>query len=130
MQPVADPILAPLDSNILVYVSLVLFLVASAMTAVFIVPLQFRLTQVKNGLALLRRQLLLKGAIQFIADVIASYFVLVISLRVLENGTIVSTVSQVLLFLLSFSHFAVAYINYKIYHQQYSLEHLAGKERR
>lgn len=118
------PLLPQIQTNIFIYLSLVLCAVAAITILMFVVPLQVKQAGVKNGLAMLRKQLLAYGLITFLTTSIASYFLAIISYRLLTNpGTYVSTVSQILLFLFSLSKFAIAFIGSQIYHQQYVLEH-------
>lgn len=95
-----------------------LHVVAGILTMAFVIPLQFQQSKVKNGLVLLRRQMLIKGLLSLIV-IIVSVFALMGRWLPFNGDTIRYAV------LLFISTHAVgilgkSYIDYRIYHQQYS----------
>lgn len=113
-----------LTSNIIFYISTLLCLVTIATIVSFVLPLQIKQLGVKNGLKLLRTQLLGLGITLLITTSVAFYFLLTISLRVYESGTVISTPSQLLILTFAIGKVAIAYFCFKIYHQQYTPEHI------
>ena len=118
-----EPILPQISTNLPIYVSMILCLMAAIIVLLFIIPLQVGQAGVKNGLAKLRKQLLAYGLTTLTTTSIAAYFLANVSIRLAESGTYASTTSQVLLLVFSISKFLIAYIGHQIYHQQYVLKH-------
>jgi hypothetical protein len=92
--------------------------IAGIITLAFVIPLQFQQTKVKNGLIMLRKQMLLKGVLSVIVAIVSVFALLGRWLPfdgVLLQYAILLFISTHALGLLGKS-----VIDYKIYHQQYS----------
>ncbi len=105
-----------------------IFFLAAAMfvTAGFVIPLQFKQAKVKNGLQMLRKQLLLKGVLSFLVCGIA---IATLTSRYFIDGEAARYFTVGLVFLFSLALFAKAFIDSRIYHQQYSAEHIEKSSR-
>lgn len=120
-----NPILPPIGNSYMVYTALVFCVVSILIVMLYVLPLQFRQAKVRNGLAKMRKLLLLAGADIVAANTIVAYFITIISSRTLETGRHLGTAFQLLLLSLCFFKFALACILYVLYHQQYTPEHIA-----
>jgi len=96
---------------------------AAIIVLFFIIPLQIKQAGVKNGLSMLRKQLLAFGATLFVTNVIAAYFLTRTSIGLYINGGSATFTTSTLLFIFAFAMFLLAVIGHQIYHQQYVLEH-------
>lgn len=85
--------------------------------ALFIVPLQVKEARVKNGLAMLRKQLLLYGITVSTLSLLNA-IVLTTRFYVPESVRMAITISLIFIHSLGFAGLAV--LGYKIYHQQYT----------
>src|SRR4051794_4762599 len=100
-------------------ISVLLRLAAVVVLMAFVIPLQIKEAGVKNGLAVLRKQLLFSGILLTFVTGIGTAFLLFRAIlddgwyRIFSNG---------LSILNSAAFLAVAWIFYQIYHQQYSPE--------
>lgn len=109
--------------NLLIYLAAFFCGIAAIIVLFFTIPLQVKQAGVKNGLALLRKQLLAFGVIVFITNTIATYFLTRASISLYINGGQVTAATAILLFTFAVSKLAIAVIGYQIYHQQYVMEH-------
>lgn len=110
-------------NNLLLYTATIFSAIAIVVIAFFIIPLQLKEAQVKNGLAKLRVQLLLYGVALVAIDSIMLYFLYRISAQVYFNSQVMPQMTtSVLLFVFSSLHLSLAVIGYMIYHQQYTPE--------
>jgi hypothetical protein len=118
MQP--EPLLPPIQTNFLLYVSLLLCFLSALTILAFVIPLQIKQARVRNGLAKLRKHLLGMGVTLFTTTTIATYFLINVALRAYTTGTYVSTTSQVILFVFALGKAFTAFFGYRIYHGQYT----------
>lgn len=118
-----QPILPALSNNLMIYISFVLCLATAVIIPTFIIPLQIKQAGRVNGLAKLRKQMLRTGIVTEVTAIVATYFLGLMSLRLLSSEVVISTTTQLMLVLFSFSKFVNAVTTSQIYHQQYVLEH-------
>lgn len=102
------------------YGSIFIQLAAFVVCAFFVVPLQIKEARVKNGLAKLRKQLLLVGISIALLSLITA---IVLSLRFFISGDIARYISIGIVFFHSIGFLIVSATGYKIYHQQYTDEY-------
>lgn len=101
----------------------VLFLfIASFLVLAFVIPLQIEQANVKNGLRILRKLLLVKGITFLITGSIAEYFLTRGAYRVLTLGIDVSLNNSILLFVFSLGYLILSFCAYKIYHIKYVVD--------
>lgn len=101
-------------------ISIISLSIAGLITAMFVIPLQYRQSKVKNGLAALRRQMLLKGILALTVIVLAIFC---LSGRFFINDPAIlrySITGMIIVF--SLGILGKAIIDFQIYHQQYSDE--------
>lgn len=127
MQP--EPLLPAIETNIPLVIAFLFCFISAIMCLLFIIPLQIKQATVRNGLAKLRIQLLEIGITIFITNSIAAFFLFQVIKRTWETGTYVSTLTQILLFAFAFSKLKVATNGLRIYHQQYTPEHIEASHR-
>ena len=107
---------------IVFFIAIILHVVAGVIITMFVIPLQLKEAEVKNGLRLLRKQMLLKGFLSLTVIVVS---VLALTLRYIVPDPIVSRYLIVALILAhAIGMLAKAIIDHKIYHAQYSQESL------
>lgn len=119
------------------FIAITLNIIAGVIVAAFVIPLQAKEAGVKNGLLLLRKQMLTKGALSLMVIVST---ILVLALRMTDPDPLIAryTVSALIL-IHAMGILGKSYIDYKIYHQQYSqvskdmherIEHLEKQDAR
>ena len=118
-------ILSAITSNFLIYVSLLFCIIAAIKILAFVIPLQVKQAGVHNGLAMLRKQLLMFGIVVFITTSIASVLLFRLTAYVFFPENSIDFFTHVLIFIFSLSKLLIAQIGQVIYHQQYVLEHKA-----
>jgi hypothetical protein len=125
-----EPILPQIQSNLLLYISTIFCFISVITILAFVVPLQIKQAGVRNGLAKLRIQLVGMGITILTTTLIASFFLSIVSYKALITPNYyVSTLSQLLLFIFSSGKVLIAFFGYKIYHQQYTIEHIEASNR-
>lgn len=124
-----QPILPPIENNLMLFVSFCLCLLSAFIISLFIIPLQIEQAGVKNGLAKLRYDMLGLCFTTLITTLIASYFLAIVSIRAIDQGTYVSTLSQIILTIFSTGKFMISIFAYRIYHRQYTPQHIEDSER-
>lgn len=92
----------------------------------YIIPLQIKEANVKNGLLILRRELLISGVMLLLIN---SLGLCIILLRYFVGDTIARIVSEVVTLFNSLGLFAVGLIKYQIYHQEYTPENKKKHDR-
>lgn len=103
---------------ILTLISSLGFLYVFLRLLVTVIPLQIREAQVKNGLAKLRRHLLLSG-VSIMHVSLIGFIILILSIIHPNNGLLMEFLVLLLVCLLVI----VAETKYAIYHEQYTEEH-------
>lgn len=109
------------------FLSILIHVLAAVITLSFVIPLQVREAKVKNGLRILRKQLLIKGVLALVIIVVA---IVVLSLRYFISEPVTLryiTVTLVLVHALGI--LGKTWVDYQIYHQQYSPESKAMHSR-
>lgn len=105
---------------IVFFISIIMLTIAGFVAAAFVIPLQVKEAGVRNGLAKLRKQLLLKGFLTFGIITVA---IIVLSLRyIIHDTNILRYIITSLIFLYSFFFLVQVYVDYMIYTQQYTEE--------
>lgn len=104
---------------IIFVLSIITHVVAGIITAAFVIPLQIKQAGVRNGLRLLRKQMLAKG---FLALFIAIVSVVVLTLKYLYDGDFLPVITTGLVLLHAVGILGKSIIDYEIYHHQYSEE--------
>lgn len=97
-----------------------LLVMAAIIYAAFVIPLQYKESRVKNGLAVLRKQMLAKGTLAFATCVLAAFSIVgrfVFSDPVIWRYLIVTAID-----VFAICMFGKALIDFRIYHQQFSEE--------
>lgn len=85
----------------------------------FIIPLQIKEAQVKNGLLILRRELLVSGVIMFLVNTIGLTIIL---LRYFFGDAILKPAIEIISLFNSIGFLIIASIKYHIYNSQYTPE--------
>lgn len=99
-------------------ISIISLTIAGVITAMFVIPLQYQQSKVKNGLASLRRQMLLKGVLALIVIILAIFC---LSGRfIISDTTILRYTITSMILVFSLGILGKAIIDFQIYHQQYS----------
>ena len=102
------------------FISIILHIAAGIITAAFVIPLQLQQVGVKNGLAKLRKQMVVKG---FLSLVVIMSSILALTLRyVIHDIDILRYIIVTLILIHSLGALGKSYIDYEIYHQQYTEE--------
>ena len=103
---------------IVFFISISLYVVAGVIITAFVIPLQVKEAGVHNGLRVLRKQMLLKG---FLALVVAVASIVALTARFFigDTDTLRYIITGVIL-LHAVGTLWKSWIDYKIYHQQYS----------
>lgn len=109
------------------FISICLHVAAGIIVAAFIIPLQFKEIRVKNGLVRLRKQMLTKGVLSLVV-VVASVLALT-SRYFIPDPNISRYIITTMILTHAIGTLAKSYIEYQIYHQQYSLESRQMHER-
>lgn len=99
--------------------SIITHVAAGIITAAFVIPLQVKQAGVKNGLRLLRKQMLAKG---FLALFITVISIVVLTLRYIYDGDFLPYAITGLVLLHALGVLGKSVIDYEIYHHQYSPE--------
>lgn len=100
------------------FIAIVFYLIAIFLEASFVIPLQFKETGVKNGLKVLRRQLLSKGILSLIVGITS-----VLALTTRFFGLPADWNRIVIIVVVVINAIGVigkAFLDYQIYHQEYS----------
>ena len=105
--------------NIIRLTSLGLLIVGILISALFIIPLQVKQAKVKNGLAMLRRLMLLQGILNLLVGVAAISAITSAYFTEIEATRYVSMI-MVLIFSVSFLTFIVIWVI--MYRQQFSTD--------
>jgi len=85
----------------------------------FIIPLQWKEANVKNGLKKLRKQLLVSGLIIFHLNIIGLSVVLI---KYVTGDSSLQGITEIVTLISSLGFFAIAIIEYQVYHQRYTPE--------
>lgn len=105
---------------IVFFLSILIHVLSAVITLSFVIPLQVKEARVKNGLALLRKQLLFKGVLALVIIVVA---ICVLSLRYfIEDVPTLRYITVSLVLVHSLGILGKVWIDYQIYHQQYTPE--------
>lgn len=111
----------------LMYVLSILFYIASFITATFfLVPLQFKQALVKNGLSILRRQMLRKGMLSIFVSLAG---VIVLTSRFYVGNEIAQIIIPLFVLVNSFCFFLIVLIGSRIYHYHYTDKNIRLHER-
>lgn len=104
-------------------VSILLHTISSILTASFVIPLQIKMANVKNGLSKLRKQMLLKGLFSFVVSTVS---IVILSTRffVFDVATLRYSLSTLIL-IHAIGLLLKSIIDSMIYHQQYTPENQA-----
>lgn len=109
------------------FLSILLFISAGLISAFFVYPLQRKEATVKNGLEILRQQLLEKGRL---AIIISLFCVLTLTLRYfITNTDILRVLIVVFVLVVAYSHFRKSWLDFKIYRSHYTPENIAFHNR-
>ena len=104
---------------ILYITNILIHLLSVIITAIFIVPLQIREARVKNGLAVLRKQLLAFGVLVIVVGIAS---VIALTLPLFERNGITLYLSLTTVTIHAFAFLGFAILGYQIYHTQYTDE--------
>lgn len=99
--------------------SSILLLASSLIVLAFVIPLQIEQAHVKNGLSVLRKMLLIEGAVYIVTNSIALYFMLRGLYRIITTGGDISLNNSLLLLTFSAGYLVLAICAYGIYHVKY-----------
>ena len=106
------------DYSLTLTIAFICFALSFLVIAITVIPLQIKEARVVNGLAKLRRQMLVMGVstltVALLADIILAIALLFPPLR---------WTLHLLIMLLSFSLLVNAMAKYRVYHDQYTPEH-------
>jgi hypothetical protein len=106
-------------------VSLIINVVLRVITAIiffaFIIPLQIKQVHVRNGLKLLRTELLVSGIILFLVNTIGLFIIVV---RPYVDPVQLRIFTDFIALFNSFGFFAIAIIKFQIYNSQYTPENI------
>ena len=105
--------------TITVIVNVVIRIVTAILFLTLIIPLQVKEAGVKNGLRLLRKELLLSGIIIFLVNTIG---LLTIVIKYFFGDVAVQTSTPIITLFNSIGFLAIGFIKLNIYHQQYTPE--------
>lgn len=100
-------------------IALLLRVITAAIIIRYIIPLQIKEAKVVNGLAKLRRQMLISGFIFFATNLISLWFLW--ELAIAPKAPPIQ--SQILQLINAIAFLAMSWIGYQIYHQQYQEPH-------
>lgn len=103
---------------IIFILSIIMLTVAGIIYAAFVIPLQYKESKVKNGLSILRHQMLLKGILALVVIVI-SIFCLTARFIITDVTTLRYIITSAI-FVFCLGWLGKAIIDYQIYHQQFS----------
>lgn len=102
------------------FISIIVYAIAGLIQVALVIPLQYKESKVDNGLKVLREQMLMKGKISF-GVIVLSIFALTVRFFILDTNILRYIITTMI-----FSHalclFSLSYLDYRIYHQQYSDE--------
>lgn len=113
-------------SNFSVLISTVIRVITGIILLAFVIPLQWKQANVKNGLRSLRKALLVSGIILFIVmetGLIIILFKPFVSMK--TNRLITDSIA----IFNSVGFFIIAYIKYQIYHEQYTPKNIKLHEK-
>lgn len=99
------------------FISIGLYVATILLEASLVIPLQFKEAGVKNGLKVLREQLLMKGVVSL---VVALTSVMALTSRYFLDGEINRYVIVIAIVVNALGIFAKAFLDYRIYHQEYT----------
>lgn len=106
--------------------AILMHIVAGILTSAFVLPLQYKEAQVKNGLGALRIQLLKRGVLGLTVIVVS---IISLTLRfVVHDIEVLRYVISFMIFLHGFGTLGKSIIDLKIYHQNYSPEQKRNHE--
>lgn len=108
------------------FISIFLYVLTVIVTTAFVIPLQVKQAFVRNGLAILRRQLLFKGVLSLIVALVS---ILALTSRYFIDGELNRYVIVILILIHSTSTFGKSVIDLIVYHQQYSPENKLRHEK-
>lgn len=93
--------------------------ISNFLVLAFVVPLQFKQAQVKNGLLVLRKLLLIEGLTFLLTGGVAEYFLVRGFYRVLTENIEANFISSLLVFIFCMGYLILAICAYQIYHFKY-----------
>lgn len=104
------------------FLSIIVLIIAAIVAGAFVIPLQVKEAGVKNGLGKLRKQLLLKGSLNFVMILIT---IVILSLRYfIHDVEVLRYMTTSLVFLFSLSFLTHVIIDYFVYRQNYTPENI------
>jgi hypothetical protein len=103
---------------IVFFIAILEYVIAEFITAAFVIPLQYEQSKVKNGLRILRKQMLIKGVLAFIV-ILASIMALTLRFFPFEEH-VIRYIIVTMIAIHASGTLGKSYIDYRIYHQQYS----------
>lgn len=99
------------------WTAVILRTLATYIVARYVIPLQIKEASVKNGLAILRKQLLIVGVIIILLNIISIAFIV---LRVVVDESVYRFSSGALTIINAIASLGISIIAYQMYHQQYT----------
>lgn len=99
--------------------SILIYAITIIVSTAFVIPLQKKEAQVRNGLAPLRRMLLKKG---FLALIVAATSIIALTTRFFSSGDVARYVTIITVFANSIGNLSMMVIDSVIYRQNYSEE--------
>lgn len=106
-------------SELQITVNIIIRIITAVIFLCFIIPLQIKEARVKNGLAVLRLELLVSGIILFFVN---TFGLSVIVLRYLFGDSVVQKVTEFITIFNSIGFLFIACIKFHIYHREYTPE--------
>lgn len=100
--------------------SIIILVIAGIVVAAFVIPLQYKESKVKNGLATLRKHMLIKGLLAETVILLAIFCL--IARFIIPNADILRYLITGMILVFSLGLLGKALIDFKIYHQQYTPE--------
>lgn len=104
--------------NTVFIIAILLNAIAGVFITAFVIPLQVEQAGVKNGLVKLRKQMLFKGFLSLV--VIATVITILVLRLLIPSNDILGYLIGALIVVNSIGILGKSYIDYQIYHQQYS----------
>lgn len=99
-------------------IAIIIRIITAVIFLLFVIPLQIKESKVKNGLSMLRRQMLISGVAVLSSNFVSLYFLFI---QIPKGGY--SIPSQFLQVINAATFLLIAVVGYKIYHQQYKMPH-------
>lgn len=106
-------------SNISIIIAVVFRLVAAIIFLAFIIPLQIKQVQVKNGLRKLRYELLTTGIVIFLINTVGLGLV---AAKFFVSPEVIQRLTDILTILNTAGFLTVAIIQFNVYHHRYTPE--------